>query len=346
MTRESSAAPTRVHCTIDLDAQGFQDGFAYVTHSNNEHAYGVIPVPIACFNNGDGPTVLVTAGNHGDEHEGPIIARKLIRDTLLESIRGRLIVMPALNYPAVLENSRISPIDQGNMNRAYPGDPSSTPTFAIAHFVETVLLPKCHFALDLHSGGKASEFLPCAFLVRTGEPEFLAKKVAAAEAFGAPTTCVVAGTADQRSLSAAADRHGVINIATELAGGGTVGKHALTVGETGTRRWLQHTGVLDDATICKSEGTQFLRVRDRNDFVVATIDGVFEPNVDLGDAVTCGDVAGWLHPVATTTAPCVELKFNADGVVLCRRVPARAIRGDYLFHLGMPVDADGVRQEN
>ena len=346
MTRESSAAPTRIHCTVDLDTHGFQDGFAYVTHSNNEHAYGVIPVPIACFNNGDGPTVLVTAGNHGDEHEGPIIARKLIRDTLLESIRGRLIVMPALNYPAVLENSRISPIDQGNMNRAYPGDPSSTPTFAIAHFVETVLLPRCDFVLDLHSGGKASEFLPCAFLVRTGEPEFLAKKVASAEAFGAPTTCVVAGTADQRSLSAAADRHGVINIATELAGGGTVGKHALTVGEAGTRRWLQHTGVLNDTTIAQSEGTQFLRVRDRNDFVVATIDGVFEPNVDLGDAVKRGDVAGWLHPVATTTTPCVELKFSADGVVLCRRVPARAIRGDYLFHLGMPIDADGVRQEN
>ena len=75
---------------------------------------------------------------------------------------------------------------------------------------------------------------------------------------------------------------------------------------TGTRRWLQHTGVLDDATICKSEGTRFLRVRDRNDFAVATIDGVFEPNVDLGDAVTCGDVAGWLHPVATTTAPALS----------------------------------------
>ena len=237
----------------------------------------------------------------------------------------------------------MSPIDAGNMNRAYPGDAAGTPTFAIAHFVETMLLPHCDFALDLHSGGKASEFLPCAFLVRAGEPEFLARKVASAEAFGAPTTCVVAGTADQRSLSAAADRHQVVNIATELAGGGTISQEAVRIGLDGTRRWLAHTGVLP--TSVAAEATRFLRVRGRNDFVMATIDGVFEPNAKLGDQVSQGDVAGWLHPTATTTAASVELKFAADGVVM-RLVPARTMRGDYLFHLGAPTDAGLLMQES
>lgn len=342
MTQSSASTPSRIHCTIDLEAKGFQDGHLLVTHSDNVHAYGTIPVPVACFHNGDGPAVLVTAGNHGDEHEGPVIVRHLIRETQLADVRGRIIFIPALNYPAVLENTRVSPIDAGNMNRAYPGDAAGTPTFAIAHFVETMLLPHCDFALDLHSGGKASEFLPCAFLVRAGEPEFLARKVASAEAFGAPTTCVVAGTADQRSLSAAADRHQVVNIATELAGGGTISQEAVRIGLDGTRRWLAHTGVLP--TSVAAEATRFLRVRDRNDFVMATIDGVFEPNAKLGDQVSQGDVAGWLHPTATTTAASVELKFAADGVVLCRRVPARTMRGDYLFHLGAPTDAGLLMQ--
>ena len=135
-----SEAPIRIHCTIDLEAPGRRVGRLEVRHSNNRHAYGVIPVPIACIGGGRGPTVLVTAGNHGDEHEGQIVARRLSRRLDPALVRGRLIIVPALNYPAVVEDSRVSPIDGGNMNRAYPGDAGGTPTFAIAHWVDTVVL--------------------------------------------------------------------------------------------------------------------------------------------------------------------------------------------------------------
>ena len=36
-------------------------------------------VPIATIANGDGPTVLVLAGNHGDEYEGQVAALRLIQ---------------------------------------------------------------------------------------------------------------------------------------------------------------------------------------------------------------------------------------------------------------------------
>ena len=94
-----SEAPTRIHCTIDLEAPGRQVGRLEVKHSDNRHAYGVIPVPIACIGGGRGPTALVTAGNHGDEHEGQIVARRLIRGLDPALVRGRLIVVPALNCP-------------------------------------------------------------------------------------------------------------------------------------------------------------------------------------------------------------------------------------------------------
>ena len=34
-----------------------------------------------------------------------------------------------------------------------------------------------------------------------------------------------------------------------------------------------------------------------------------------------------------------EVRVEAEGVVLCKRVPGRAERGDCLFHLGCPVEA-------
>ena len=142
-----SAETTRIHCSIDLESPGRRVGRLEVRHSDNRHAYGIIPVPIACIGNGRGPTALVSAGNHGDEHEGKILARRLIRELDPERVQGRLIVVPALNYPAVVEDSRVSPIDGGNMNRAFPGDAGGTPTSAIAHYVETVLLLMCDAAL-------------------------------------------------------------------------------------------------------------------------------------------------------------------------------------------------------
>ena len=338
-----SEAPTRIHCTVDLEGPGRQVGRLEVRHSDNRHAYGVIPVPIACIGGGRGPTVLVTAGNHGDEHEGKIVARRLIRGLDPALVRGRLIIVPALNYPAVVEDSRVSPIDGGNMNRAYPGDAGGTPTFAIAHWVETVVLPMCDAALDLHSGGKASEYLPCAYLVMGGDRDLMAAKIDAVKAFGAPVTAVVSATADPRSLSGAADRHGVVNLATELGGGGTVGLDALEVGDAGTRRWLAHVGILEPEHAPPAAPTRFLRTRDHRDFVAAPMDGLFEPRVRLGDAVKAGDVAGVVHPVDDPERDGAEVRFSTDGIVVCRRVPARTVRGDYLFHVGEPVGEAALR---
>ena len=237
----------------------------------------------------------------------------------------------------------MSPIDGGNMNRAYPGDAGGTPTFAIAHWVETVLMPMCDAALDLHSGGKASEYLPCAYLVMGGDRDLMAAKIDAAKAFGAPVTAVVSATADPRSLSGAADRHGVVNLATELGGGGTVGLDALEVGEAGTRRWLAHFGVIDSELAPPAAPTRFLRTRDRGDFVAAPMDGLFEPRARLGEEVKAGDVAAIVHPVDDPERDGAEARFSAGGVVVCRRVPARTIRGDYLFHVGEPVDEATLR---
>jgi predicted deacylase len=337
-----STTPTRISCSIDLEKPGRQVGYLGVSHSDNAHAYGIIPVPIVCIRNGYGPTVLITAGNHGDEHEGPLIVRRLLNSLDTSSVSGCIIMMPALNYPAVLADTRVSPIDAGNMNRAYPGSAEGTPTFSIAHFVESVLLPKCDAALDLHSGGKASEFLPCAFLVRSGSRELMAAKLAAVEAFGAPTVTVVGGTADTRSLSAAADRHNVINMATELSGGGTVSLDALEIGNAGTLRWLAHHRVIKPEGLPGGSTSRFLRTRDRRDFVMATMDGVFEPAVRLGDSVVAGQTAGVIYSVDNPEHPGETLSFNNWGVVMCRRVPARAQRGDYLFHLGDPVEPSSL----
>ena len=73
------------------------------------------------------------------------------------------------------------------------------------------------------------------------------------------------------------------------------------------------------------------------------MDGLFEPQVRLGDKVKARDLAGIVHPVDDPEREGAEVRFSAAGVVVCRRVPARALRGDYLFHVGEPVDEAALR---
>jgi N2-acetyl-L-2,4-diaminobutanoate deacetylase len=66
--------------TIDLDKPGKQIGWIMLPHSTHDDAWGVTRVPIAVISNGNGPTVILEGGNHGDEYEGPIAICDLARE--------------------------------------------------------------------------------------------------------------------------------------------------------------------------------------------------------------------------------------------------------------------------
>ena len=162
---------TRIRCFVDFERDGKQVAHLQLPHSSNLSAYGWIGIPICVVKNGRGPTLYLGAGNHGDEYEGQITLARLIRELDPGGIQGRLIILPAANLPAALAGQRCSPIDDGNLNRSFPGDPDGPPTAAIAHFIESVLLPMCDTALDLHSGGKTLDYLPSALVRRrAGDP--------------------------------------------------------------------------------------------------------------------------------------------------------------------------------
>src|SRR6476660_9121307 len=136
-------AKSRLSPEIDLDGNGKQTGFLRLPHSVHRSAYGWIPIPIAQISNrganGSGPTVLLMAGNHGDEYEGQVALGRLIRDLDPSEIGGRVIILPSANFPAAMAGTRTSPHDQGNLNRSFPGDADGGPTAQIAWYIETEL---------------------------------------------------------------------------------------------------------------------------------------------------------------------------------------------------------------
>lgn len=324
------AAP--LAASIDLDGLGKRIGYLRLSWSDNNHAYGVIPVPIAVICGGDGPTALVTAGVHGDEYEGLVIARKLIAELDPAEVPGRIIIMPGVNWPAVESRTRTSPIDHQNMNRAFPGNATSGPTAMIADFIERSILPKVSYAVDLHSGGTKSVFTPCGYAYGMGEASFRARKLGAVNAFGAPITAVVMATSAGGSLSSACERHGVVMVATELGGGAMFNQEAFNIGWHGTLNLLRHAGVLAGPSL--PTRTKLHHTASSEAFVMAPIDGLFEACTQLDQTVKHGDLAGHIWPMDDMSRGAVAVHFSATGKILCQRTMPMVRRGDYLCHTG------------
>lgn len=331
-----AASASRISATVDFEAEGRQTGFLRVPHSTHESAYGWISVPVVCLRNGVGPTMLLMAGNHGDEYEGQVALANLVRRLTANDLRGRLIILPAVNFPAADAGRRTSPIDDGNLNRAFPGDANGGPTSMIAHYVDSVLLPMCDYAADLHSGGSSLAYVPCALgNLFDGAEARNAKVLELLRVFGAPVSYVARKPMGaDRAFGASCRRRDVVAIGTEAGGGGTVQPAALRVAEQGLHRVLRHLGIVPELPVEPSGGTRVLEIGGSDYFVYASERGLVEPLVELGDTVAAGQPAARVHFPDTPWREPALMCFERAGFVLCKRIPGRVQRGDCVFHLG------------
>src|SRR6266702_6171464 len=152
------------------------------------HVTGVQTCALPIFTvirNGEGPTALLTGGNHGDEYEGPIALSRLAATLKAADVKGRVIIVPFMNYPAFRAGSRTSPIDHGNLNRSFPGKANGTVTEKIADYFQRYLLPLADYVLDLHAGGRTLDFVPFAAVHVLPDARQQAQCEAAMRAFGA-----------------------------------------------------------------------------------------------------------------------------------------------------------------
>lgn len=329
---------TRIAATIDLDGPGLSHGFLKLPHSTHESAYGWIPIPIVVASHGNGPTVLLVGGNHGDEYEGQIALMRLVRSLDPSRMKGRLIVLPAANFPAVMAGRRVSPIDGGNLNRAFPGNENGTPTEMIADYIESVLLKQSQVCLDLHSGGSSLEYVAHAHARRPSDPDRRARTLALIKAFGAPYGGLVRPLqGEPRTLSAAAERQGVDYMNVELGGGGTVSHDLVRLAEAGIRRVLARLGVMpDESAATPATEVRPFAIEGAANYVYCLEDGLFEPFARLQQTVEAGQPAGAIHFPGTPWRAEAVVTFERAGMVLCRRFPGWAHRGDCLYQITSP----------
>jgi N2-acetyl-L-2,4-diaminobutanoate deacetylase len=332
------AQKTSIFTDVDFEKSGKQSGFLHLPHSPHEDAWGVIPIPICVIKNGKGPTVILEGGNHGDEYEGPITLGELVRDLDPGEVEGRLIIIPAINLPAVAAGGRLSPEDGKNFNRCFPGLPTGTATEQIAFYVNDVLFPMADAFIDLHSGGSSLSIVPSAIIEPAPDSAHMKRNVDAVLAFNAPMTVVINNLGDPRTSTASSVRAGLTTVGTEMGGGGTVSPAALGVCRRGVRNVLGHLGVLPvpKAADRPSGETRIMEIPGGDGYVYASADGVFEPFHDKGAAVRAGEPAGRIHFLESPGRTPEVLRYRSDGVVFGHRQPGRVKPGNCCVVIAAP----------
>ena len=321
--------------TVDFEKDGIHHGFLKLPHSHDNSAWGSIVIPITVAKNGQGPTVLFTGANHGDEYEGPVALFDLANQIKAKDLSGRVIIIPGMNYPAFQAGKRTSPIDGGNMNRVFPGNPEGTFTEKIADYFSRTLLPLADYVVDFHSGGKTLDFLPFCCAHELEDKEQQARCVAAMKAFNAPHSVMLLEIDAANMYDTAAENMGKVFISTELAGGGTTSAFSVGIAKKGIRNILRHAGITKSEM--EVDDTLNLDMPDQSCYVFSETSGLVEHCVDLGDQVKKGQLVAKVHNIERTGTDPVEYFAGIDGIYTGRHFPGLVVNGDFLGVIAVPV---------
>jgi N-alpha-acetyl-L-2,4-diaminobutyrate deacetylase len=323
------SAPLRdnpISPTVDFEKNGVQHGVLRLPYSRDDSAWGSVMIPITVVRNGTGPTALLTGANHGDEYEGPVALFDLAMTLEAAAIKGRVIIVPAMNYPAFRAGTRTSPIDKGNMNRTFPGRPDGTVTEKIADYFQRTLLPMADVVLDFHAGGKTLDFVPFAAAHVLPDKAQQERCVAAMTAFNAPYSTMLLEIDAVGMYDTAAEAQGKVFVSTELGGGGTATARSIAIAKKGVRNVLIHAGILS-GTMQREESVR-LDMPDGDCFLFAEDDGLIEPMVDLGASIEKGDVIARVWPVDRTGIAPKEYRARMSGMLAARHFPGLVKAGD------------------
>ena len=334
-----------VASTIDWEAQGKQIGHLAFPKITNTAGWASTFVHCACIANGDGPTVLVLAGNHGDEYEGQVAAMRLLQELQPEQVQGRVIVIPVLSPAASKANTRNWP-SGANFNRSFPGRPDGPPNEQLADFLTQVLFPMADVVIDMHSGGRSAWFIPCSHMHVVDDPSQRRAMLEGMEAWLSDWHFLYIDVNGTGLLPVEAENQGKIVITTELGGGGRVPAPVHRLAWTGLNNVLRHVGVLEGevhtrASLGKPPAV-ILDGRDPDTIVLAPEDGMFEALLEPGEPVAEGDPVGRLWFVDRPDRPPEPILAPMDGVVAVTKAIPVTEQGDCVFVLGVPIDRSAL----
>lgn len=341
-----------VSSSIDLNAEGKATGYLIIGDSTNNSGWASFNVPIIKIKNGAGPTVLVLAGNHGDEYEGQFAAATLAHELRDSDVRGRIIIIPCLSQEASKAGTRLWPTGI-NFNRSFPGEENGAVSDKLAHYLTTELFPMSDVVMDIHSGGRGMYFIPCSHMVWAKDKIQRVKMVESMMAWNTSHHLIFPeqpGTNPFSLLPGEAERQGKTLFTTELGGSGVATFETTQLAKDGLKNALRTCGVIDGVPKSRVQlglsAPIFLDMRGPNAYHSATHTGLYENIVGLGKVVKEHETIGLIHEMDHPDTDVVEIIAKQDGIIGVMRGFPRVKPGDVVAVIGKPYSSIDEIQDN
>lgn len=287
-------------------------------------APGVAPPGLAAF-----------GGTHGNEWEGQVAVKRLCQELDPAEICGRVILMPQLSESACAANQRVSPLDQVNMNRAFPGNPRGTISYRISNFVKTRVFPQVRIVVDIHAGGREGGFALCTSFHPVPDPAQRAEIGKAAALFDTPFVLIYSSQMASGLLTDEAEADGKIAIGGEFGFGEGVNPKGVLHAFEGVRNVMRYYGMLEGPVVridpLRPTPPRLVDARNLDDYVPCPRAGVWEPVVSLGQEVEDGQLLGRIHDFSDHSANALELRAHRVGVILMMNATALCQKGVTLY---------------
>jgi predicted deacylase len=273
----------------------------------------------------EGPTVLVAAGIHGDEYEGPASVAWLANELGDKVLRGRVVMVPVMNPLARLSGTRLTQEDGKNLARSFPGRPGGTVTERLAAAIFEHLVMPSSYVIDLHSGGVEYLFTPLAGFY--GQIDPVNTSYVAARRFGLPSLWQLPPTAGVLSYEAA--RRDKVAIGHEYLGAGQLSETGVRAYADGTMNCLHDWGLLNQPTPCKTPEQRCFT----GDWQLSRHTGLFVSHIATGSKVEKGALVAEVHNERGEILQTFEAPFA--GEILGLRSKAHIQEGAWAVLLGM-----------
>lgn len=287
------------------------------------HTQNTIDVPVIIERSKKpGPTVLITAGIHGDEVNGVEVVRQIISKGINKPKKGTIICIPVINVFGFIHMDREFP-DGRDLNRVFPGAKSGSLASRVAHKLMTEIVPHADLVLDFHTGG-ADRFN--AAQIRIIKNEVVLDELA--QVFGAPIIYYSKNL--NKSFRNTCYKLGIPMLLFEGGKSFHIDNTVTNTGVNGTKRVLDHLGMLNRKFKVSKPKKNCIKILDSK-WIRANHSGMFKAIVDVNTLVKKGDVLGNITDPYGSFNHFVKAPNN--GYIFNVNESPIIYQGDAIFHI-------------
>ncbi|SDE41194.1 M14 family metallopeptidase [Sporomusa acidovorans] len=201
-----------------------------------------------------GPTLWLTGAVHGDELNGLWAMRRFFWELAADKLQGTLVITPILNPIAFWGRSKVSMLDQLDMDQQFPGNPQGLYSERVAHVIFSELKEKAGYVIDFHTLNHLFSATPYTVskLVAEANDKTNEEAFRLAKIFGVYPNCRVdlktAGGELPGTTSGALDilcmQHNIPCFMAEMGGGGRWEESSIQVAYQGIENVMAALGMI------------------------------------------------------------------------------------------------------